>query len=319
METNKGEPLKVREAIYNLGEFGPQAYSAVPVIAKFLASNDRMIRLNAVITLGKIGADSGIAAAALVERLDDADGSIRTNAEQAIKNIGYAALPALDGEARRWHLFSNRSEIALNILRSMLPENTVWHVHKGWGRRFSSMSVTELVDILRVRRWDDFSLYQDYLREITIIGPGAYSALPVLRERMKSGSVFAPSIAECIGAVGPSAINASKELLDSLDISSAERPLEQYESPFRGALRESIVWALSSICKESPAPLIEALHHGNLAVQSGALLALERINSKVSWEAIERFWKDSGRSNPYGDINDIQRIIETYSKSSKPA
>ncbi len=83
------------DALYELGEMGPLAKTAVPALVNALGNKNADIRINAVFALIEIGPDAKEAIPALIKAFDDNDGEVALTASEALVRIGKEAVPAL--------------------------------------------------------------------------------------------------------------------------------------------------------------------------------------------------------------------------------
>ena len=77
-------------AAVTLGEIGPEAEDAVPILIKLLQDQDEegFVRANAATALGKIGEGASKAVPALINALRDQDKYVRRDAAEALEKIG---------------------------------------------------------------------------------------------------------------------------------------------------------------------------------------------------------------------------------------
>ena len=77
-------------AAVTLGEIGPEAEDAVPILIKLLQDQDEegFVRANAATALGKIGEGASKAVPALINALRDQDKYVRKDAAEALEKIG---------------------------------------------------------------------------------------------------------------------------------------------------------------------------------------------------------------------------------------
>lgn len=86
-----------------LGEIGPAAKEAVPVLTKSLSDPNHFVRRNAMSSLGAIGPDADAAVPELIKALADSESDIRKVSATALGQIGPKAkdaLPALDAASK---------------------------------------------------------------------------------------------------------------------------------------------------------------------------------------------------------------------------
>ena len=84
-------------AAVTLGEIGPEAEEAVPILIKLLQDQDAegFVRANAATALGKIGEGASKAVPALINALEDQDEWVRASAAMALGEIGESASKAV--------------------------------------------------------------------------------------------------------------------------------------------------------------------------------------------------------------------------------
>ncbi len=83
------------DAAWTLGQIGPTAKGAVPVLTGLLADKNSKVRECAAYALGRIGPDAKTAVPALIESLKDKEHAVRLNGILSLGFIGPAAIKAL--------------------------------------------------------------------------------------------------------------------------------------------------------------------------------------------------------------------------------
>jgi len=81
-----------------LGDIGPAARRAVPILLRAATHTNQVVRNNAIFALGKIGAEPDSVVPVLINRLKDTDTQVRTQAARALGAFGGkagSATPAL--------------------------------------------------------------------------------------------------------------------------------------------------------------------------------------------------------------------------------
>src|SRR5207245_8190866 len=89
------DPKVQAQGAFGLSLLGPEARSAVVVLAEKLKSTDSLVRQNTALALGKIGPDAAEAVPALVAALHDTEWSVRRQAALALGEIGPRAKAAV--------------------------------------------------------------------------------------------------------------------------------------------------------------------------------------------------------------------------------
>lgn len=122
-ESQSGNPKKQREAIFELNEL--EAVEAIPVFIDLLLSDpDKTIRADVAFLLSSLGDQQPQPEAlgpALLQALDDEDGSVRTTAAEALGDLQY--------------------HLAVQRLRKMLHSDPVW-----FGRSAAAEALGKLAD-----------------------------------------------------------------------------------------------------------------------------------------------------------------------------
>ncbi|MFN0205332.1 MAG: HEAT repeat domain-containing protein [Planctomycetota bacterium] len=91
--TSKEEDVRTRAAD-SLAQLGAAAKDTIPVIARSLKDEAAIVRRAAAVALGEFGADAKLTVPQLLDSLKDGDASVRKLAENSIRKIDPAAVPA---------------------------------------------------------------------------------------------------------------------------------------------------------------------------------------------------------------------------------
>jgi HEAT repeat protein len=107
-----GNTIEKRICAYAIGQMGPRLVVTVEPLIFLLESQDRDVRLNSVIALGKLGPMSNRAVPKLIDiALREPDGIIKSAASRAITRIGIAATPALVDAIKKSQLEPETAEL----------------------------------------------------------------------------------------------------------------------------------------------------------------------------------------------------------------
>jgi HEAT repeat protein len=119
--TLRDEDVSVRlHAASVLGEFGPQASSAVPSLSRALKDEEAIVRWAAVKAIGRIGRSAGPAIPGLLETLSDPNAVIAAAALRTLEEIGPDAIAPL--QIVLDDLEPSVAERAANVLQRLSDE-----------------------------------------------------------------------------------------------------------------------------------------------------------------------------------------------------
>ena len=273
-------------ALHALGEFGPDARSAVASVVELLNSDNPRVRLEAVETLGEIGPAAEQACPNLVAALQDADGLITIEAANALSRIGTGAVEPLTSLLKD----PNYEVLAATILGDIGPA--------------AAPAVPNLVQLLDS---DESDARRAALLAIAGIGPGASSAADKLLEILNGTNEAArPGAAYALARIGAQqATPALKKVLAETDderlqlatawalvmlnpeAPEAEQAVPVLQKgladPWELVRRECIV-ALAAIgpgAQSSAEALMGLLDDPDPQVRAEALIALPKVNADV--------------------------------------
>ncbi len=178
-------------AAWELGQIGPRAKPAVPLLARALKHPSSQLRENAVYALAAIGEGSEVAVPILLEALDDTNHLVRLSTVQALEEFGPAARAAVPRliEALKDGSESLRGKAALALGAIRAEPETV---------------VPALAEALLK---DDYALAGCAARALADFGPAAAPVAPqlaALLQRLKADEFRAPdfSVEWTISALG---------------------------------------------------------------------------------------------------------------------
>lgn len=240
-----------------LGEIGPDAVGAVPQLLKLLDSEERSIRVEAVLAISNMGpAARGTAAPALMKRLSNPKDESRAGAIYTLAKIGASeAVPSI----RRILEEGDDSQAQLAAAWALVvfePENP--------------KIVAEALPRLKAALRDDWELIRrESLSAIAMVGPAAKSAVPAVAKTLddENGEVRAEALYALteIGAPQPMIAEAAIKAVADPDpavrstgiyalgrIGAAAKPgvpqlqkyLDEQRDPFQKAVA---AWALVKI------------------------------------------------------------------------
>jgi HEAT repeat protein len=183
-----------------LGQIGPDARAAVPVLNDLLKDTDSSVVKAAADSLGRIGPDARGAVPALIEAMQDRDVEVRRQVVVALGRIGpgaVAAVPALTdalqnkSRPERWRYAQALGDIgpeaksALPVLRDVAQPKSfkpdrVWSLYALVRIDGDAPAMASLTDLLK-----DRVAAPDAAEALGRIGPPAKAAVPALRDLLK--------------------------------------------------------------------------------------------------------------------------------------
>lgn len=246
---NRGENEYVRgNAAWALGCIGPAAQSAVSLLVETSASQHHLsVRRNAVWALGRIGPGAKSAAETLVKRLEDQDATVRANAAVAL-----------------------------------------WRIAK------HPRAIPTLVEMARSGQGD--AAYQGVVA-LGQLGPQAEAAAPVLAQLLRANEDVSRAAGAALARIGPRvALATIKPLLRSSEETTRRRAVEVLERLGPDGLREltsllrdssplvrkaaaRALGRLGSSAQESLPALLDAVSDQSPEVRETAAEAIQRIRA----------------------------------------
>jgi HEAT repeat protein len=176
---------------------------AVPQIVEWMESGDDVDRVRAARVLAKIGVESKAAVQSLMKMLKAPDDETRLAAIRAIGAIG----PAAGGAA------ATITELLAKKPSRQMREELVWALGK-FGRA-SEPAVPLIIEALRDKSDDSWTLHNSAAIALGDIGPGAASAVGALTEVLNSDHVGWRA-AEALGNIGADAKAAVPALVEAM-------------------------------------------------------------------------------------------------------
>jgi HEAT repeat protein len=276
-------------AIYELGEMGSAASSAVPALTKLLEDPEWRKRGGAAASLGDIGSETAIPA--LTKLLGDEEGLVRASAAKALARIGEPAIPTLievikknENEHARYAALESLGKMgpaassAVQTLIEMLEDESrsdFW-IHsirlvEALGNIGSDQAIPALTKVLL----EDFS-DGDRMEAAKALGNiGSEQAIPALIKAL--GDEWLPvrhSAAHALGDIGPS----EDPTIFSQEISALTKLLEHE----RDSMKHSLAEILGDMGSEQAIPaLAKTLLNASLSsnTRRAAAVAIGEIGS----------------------------------------
>ena len=247
-------------AAVTLGEIGPEAEDAVPILIKLLQDQDAegFVRANAATALGKIGEGASKAVPALINALRDQDKYVRKDAAEALEKIGTprtiktvkdryrvviplgwigsedevpALIQALQNEDKDVRvnaivtLGQIESEDVVPVLIDALQDQDGWvRVNAAWtlGQRGESASKAVPILIKALRDQDEWVRYHAAMA-LGEIGESASKAVPALVNALQDQDKYVRRYATgALGKIGKATVPA---LIQTLKDESINAPL----------------------------------------------------------------------------------------------
>lgn len=268
--------VAIRKASFSaLGQIGPNAAEAVPVLAAALEDSDRIVRQSAPSALGKIGP---AAVPVLMSALKNGDEIVRLRAADALGEIApdaAEAVPALDAALKdsdefvRWHAAIALGKIgptAVPVLITAL-ENTDrdirWHAADALGE--IGPDAAEAVPALDAALEDPDEIVRTHAAiALGKIGPTAVPAL-ITAFKDRSGLVQ-QTVADALGKIGAAAVPALAAVLEDPD----------------ATVRRQVVEVLGKMGPAAAPALAVALKNPYKDVQSEAAYLLDRLGRNAA-------------------------------------
>ena len=248
------DPALRSHAAFMLGQIGPEAKVAVPILTELLADQDRKVRECAAYALGRIGPDAKPAVPVLMELLKDQDYLVRWNAVRALGSVGpgaKSAIPALvkllDGKDR---------SLRVNVAR------TLGHIGAD-----GNTTVRVLVELLRDRQVRGAAILA--LGDVERDAKAAIPALTALLGDPDPGIRL--DVADALVKINPEAKDAAIQAL-------AELTKDKRWWVRRGAAKS--LGKIGSEAKTAIPILTQLLNDPEADVQKAASEALEKIRAK---------------------------------------
>jgi len=247
-------------AAVTLGEIGPEAEDAVPILIKLLQDQDAegFVRANAATALGKIGEGASKAVPALINALRDQDKYVRKDAAEALEKIGTprtiktvkdryrvviplgwigsedevpALIQALQNKDKDVRvnaivtLGQIESEDVVPVLIDALQDQDGWvRVNAAWtlGQRGESASKAVPILIKALRDQDEWVRYHAAMA-LGEIGESASKAVPALVNALQDQDKYVRRYATgALGKIGKATVPA---LIQTLKDESINAPL----------------------------------------------------------------------------------------------
>ena len=257
IRTLKDENKDVRwGAAWALGEIGPEAEAAVPVLKKLLKDKNRGVRLSAIDALKKIS--SSYVLSAFVECLKDEDEEVRYRVEEALGEIGPAAMPVLIGA---------------------LKDKNV-HVRKGGSgalRIIGPKAETAVPDLVEILKDVDEDVGSRISAMWALVRISSKAAVPVLVAALKDeNKKIRWNAIQAFEQILPEAKGAVPDLVEALN--DEDRKIRW------NAVR--IMGEIGPEAKAAVPTLIAALKDKKREVRENAAVALQKINTPEARKAL---------------------------------
>lgn len=205
-----------------LASVGPKAKAAIPMLTELIDGNDWQLRWSAAWALWRIGRETNVALRVFAPGLDTTN-FLRSGAIFQFREMGPAAKPvaqkivvALRDEDEQVR------EGAVQALREIDPE-----LLESWLRELSQQTAANIAHLIEMIRNGEFRKRCRAIEAITLFGPDAKHAVPVLIQALDAPvAVMSPSFAEtakhhqwritadALGEIGPAASAAVPKLLE---------------------------------------------------------------------------------------------------------
>ena len=243
---DEGATFEAAQALSRIGS------SAIPVLIEALKDHHDYVRRNAAGALGKPNAT--VAIPALVKSLNDSDASVREAVAQALGNIGQPAIPALsDALSDQEKTVRGGALSALAMIRPLEPA-----------------VVPLLIEALKD---PDKSVRIGALTLIARLGTEAKSTMDAVVEASRDQNADVRSAsARALGAIGPDPIIAVPALIKALNDEN-----EKVRWQASSALR-----MMGPVAKEAVPALIEALQDKNEQVRFDAGWTLRVVEHQLA-------------------------------------
>jgi HEAT repeat protein len=188
-------------ALFRLGDIGPAAKGAVPIVSELLKHREAAVRLGAAVTLGKIGHEARAAVPALADALKDEDSEVRVLAVAALAWIGPGAKAAVPRLAEA--LTDDKVEVRANAASALENIGTE-----------AGAAVPALIAALGDKReW----VRGNAAAALGKIGPGSLPAVPALAKALKDKETWVRKCAAgALGELGSGAKEAVPALSQML-------------------------------------------------------------------------------------------------------
>jgi HEAT repeat protein len=283
-----GAPRVRLIAIEALGEIGPGAKEAVPVLTDLLKEDDGLVRLQAAASLWRITGRQAAARPVLMATLQDERAEGRALAAQTLGEIGpeaKEAVPVLVRIAKDRRAGLERPAAALAL----------WRIAR------HASAVPALVECIKGR---DEAVRHNASVDLGRLGPGAKAAVSALTDNLEAGEAVA---AAALGEIGPEARAAvpalhkartSRNAILRVDaalalwrIEKAEAALATWREAFKDKQKHIRIRSAEALArvgegaKGTVPALIEALADRSLLVQDAAGEALKKIDPEAARKA----------------------------------
>ncbi len=214
-----------------LGEIGPEAKAAIPILEKRFKDKDPIMRVSAAGIIGKLGGDPQEFIPVVIQNLPEASRDYMDFALDILlryKEHAKAAVPVLVG------ILNNASDSS-NTTNGMVRGEVIAALSK-----LAPESIAPLIEILSSH---DVQVWKQAARALGEIGPDAKAAIPVLEKRLQDKD---PNIrvysAEIMGELGgdprvfvPVVIQSLPEL-DWVNMTYALDILVRYKEPAKASV-----------------------------------------------------------------------------------
>ena len=312
------------EAIRVLGELGPDARGAVPVLIEALA--DSKATWVAMDTLSSIGHDAKDAVPALIACLRKTQGFESSGLCHTLARIGEPAVPALKAamhetgpvSAYAADALGDMGDIGMKVLIAALNDRCP-SVRRNAARTMACMNpgAVEALDALIKALSDDHEDVRHAAADaLGVIGADAKSAVPELRRALKDDAPEARAAAiNALGLIGVDAKPAIPDLIEALNDKSRvvrAAALDALGSVGRGGdgarhamtrfIRKDQAWDLRgrAICTlgrvgGDPAPLVELLKDDDKSIQWSAASALAEFHPGLAAPVFRQGLNDPDR------------------------
>ena len=268
-------------AIHALGGIGRDAAPAVPRLARFLDSDDRILRHSVFSVLEKIGAPDESARAFIRPWLTNSDLHERAQAALALAACGEPAeqiLPTLielaidphfPGEGRDFDLSDRGAEWTSPGMRETLVASIA---------SLGAAAVPQLIDTMHSR---DPKVRRVAVLALGGIGPAASASVPRLMELLDDDQVW-DAAAEALGHIGDEAHAAVPKLVEALKairipLDPSESDADEYD-PIEYLSRLHALGGIGAQAREGVPAVLRLANFEDPEIRHAAVVALARID-----------------------------------------